>query len=137
MTETPANMTYARVVSRETVWFTLVIDALNSLEVKCRDLVNTYTTASIEERFWTTLGPEFRDDAGKRALIVRALYSLKSSGAYFWYHLGCCMQGLGYEPCPGDLDLWTKAEVRPDDKYEYYSHILCYVYRIMVIRHDS
>ena len=47
------------------------------------------------------------------------------------------MRVLGYEPCLTDPDLWYKAEVRPDDSHEYYSYIFCYVYKILVIHHDS
>jgi hypothetical protein len=37
------------------------------------DIENAYLTSPITEKFWTVLGPEFGYDAGKRALIVRAL----------------------------------------------------------------
>ena len=47
------------------------------------------------------------------------------------------MIGLGYTSCLADPDLWYKAEVRPDDSFEYYSYILCYVDDILVIHHDS
>ena len=56
-----------------------------------------------------TFGPEFGDDAGNWALIVCALYGLKSAGASFHAHLGCFMQGLGHEPCLIDPDVCTKA----------------------------
>ena len=64
-------------------------------------------------------------DAGKPAITVRALYSMKSAGALFRVHLAQCIQELGsYE---ADLDLWWKPEIRPQDKFEYYSYILCCV----------
>ena len=47
------------------------------------------------------------------------------------------MLGLVYEPYLVDPFVWTNIEVRPDDKYEYYSYILCYLDGIMVIHHDS
>ena len=47
------------------------------------------------------------------------------------------MKGLGYTSCLADTDLWYKAEVRPDDSFEYYSYIICYVDDILVIHHDS
>ena len=47
------------------------------------------------------------------------------------------MQVLGYEPCLSGPNLWTKAEVRPDNKYESYFYILCYVDDIMFIHYDS
>ena len=45
-------------------------------------------TVPCTEKIWTTLGAEFGADAGRRALIVRALYGLKSTGAAFRKHLG-------------------------------------------------
>jgi hypothetical protein len=43
--------------------------------------------APITEKVWTVLVTEFGDDAGKRALIVRALYGLKSAGVAFINHV--------------------------------------------------
>jgi hypothetical protein len=80
-TDTPHAMKYASFVSRESVRITLTLAALNDLDVKMADIENAYLTAPINEKVWTVLGPEFGDDAGKCALIVRALYGLKSAGA--------------------------------------------------------
>jgi hypothetical protein len=137
MTEVPEAMTYASVVSRETVRLALTIAALNSLDVKVGDIENAYLTAPITEKIWTVLGAEFGADAGKKAIVVRALYGLKSAGAAFRKHLAGCMRDLGYVPCEADRDLWMKACVRPEDKFEYYSYILCYVDDIMILHHDA
>jgi hypothetical protein len=93
--DTPHAMTYASVVSRESARIALTIDALNDLDVKIADIENAYLTAPITEKAWTVLGPEFGDDAGKRALIFRALYGLKSAGAAFRNHLAQCRTHLG------------------------------------------
>ena len=114
MTDTPAVMTYASVVSHETVRIALTITALNDLEVKASDIQNAYLTAPCEEKIYTVLGPEFGADQGKTAVIVRALYGLKSAGASFGRHLADCMRNLGYEPCKADGDLWIKPMTRPD-----------------------
>jgi hypothetical protein len=135
MTKAPAAVTYASVVSRETVRIALTIAALNELEVKVGDVMNAYITAPCTERIWTTLGSEFGTDAGKRALIVRALYGLKSSGAAFRKHLGECMRLMEYSPCLADPDLWYKAATKKDGT-QYYSYILCYVDDIMVIHEN-
>jgi hypothetical protein len=45
--------------------------------------LNTYITAPVMEKVWTILGPKFRHDSGKSAVIMRALYGLKSAGAAF------------------------------------------------------
>ena len=134
-TEAPATMTYASVVSRETVRIALLIAALNDLPVWAADIMNAYVTAPNQEKIWTTLGPEFGEDAGKKAIIVRALYGLKSAGASFRNHLGECMRALGYVPCLADPDLWIKPQTTKDG-FEYYSYILCYVDDILVIHHN-
>ena len=74
---TPAIMTYASVVSRESVRIALTIAALNDLEVMASDVKNAFLTAPCDEKVWTILGPEFGEDEGKKAIIVRALYGLK------------------------------------------------------------
>jgi hypothetical protein len=76
-TDTPHAMTYASVVSRESVRISLTLAALNDLDVKMADIENAYLTAPITEKVWTVIGTEFGNDAGKRALIVRSLYGLK------------------------------------------------------------
>ena len=83
--------------------------ALNDLEVKCGYVLNAYITAPVKEKIWTYLGPEHGDDEGKKAIIVRALYDLKSSGSAFRAHLCECMAALGYKLCLAYPDLWLKA----------------------------
>ena len=106
MTDTPAAIMYASVVSRESVRLALMLAALNALEVKCGDVMNARITASITEKVWTVLEAEFGADQGKKALIVRELYGLKFAGSDFRTQLCICMKGLGYIPCLADPDLW-------------------------------
>ncbi len=83
LTEAPATIPYASVVSRETVCLALTFASLNDLKVKVGDILNAYITAPVKEKVWTILGPKFGLDSGKSAVIVRALYGLKSPGAAF------------------------------------------------------
>ena len=99
MTETPKCMTYSSVVGQETVRIALVIAALNDLQVKAGGVMNAYVKAPCREKIWTVLGKEFGTDQGKTAIIVRALYGLKSSGAAFHAHLAECMRSMGYTAC--------------------------------------
>ena len=137
MTDAPPVLTYASVVTRETVRIALTMAALNDLEVKASDIQNAYLTAPCEEKIYTKLGPEFGPDEGKLAVIVRALYGLKSSGGSFSRHLADCMRTLGYEPCKADSDLWWKPMVRPDDGFKYYAYVLLYVDDCIAIHHDG
>ncbi|KAI2510101.1 Reverse transcriptase (RNA-dependent DNA polymerase) [Fragilaria crotonensis] len=131
------TVTYASVVSRESVRIALTLAALNDLEVKTADIENAYLTAPVGEKIWCRLGPEFGHDAGKRAIIVRALYGLKSAGASFRNHLADCMRHLGWQSCMADHDLWFKPEVRTEDNYKYYAYCLLYVDDILVVHHDG
>ncbi len=82
------------------------------------------------------LGPEFGIDAGKSAIIVRALYGLKIAGAAFRAHLASFMRQMGYTSCNADPDLWYKAETRLADNFRYYAYILCYVDNILCVHHN-
>ena len=73
----------------------------------------------------------------KKAIIVRALYGLKSAGESFRNHLADRMRHLGWELCKADQDVWMKPEVRNDDGYKYYAYCLLYVYGILVVHHDG
>ena len=137
MTETPATLTYASVVSRESVRIALTLAALNDLEVKTADIQSAYLTAPVTKKIYTICGPEFGADAGKKAIIVRSLYGLKSAGASFRNHLADCMRHLGWEPCLADQDVWFKPETRPDDGYQYMAYALLYVDDILCVHHAA
>ena len=95
------------------------------MEVKASDIQNAYLTAPCAEKIWTKLGPEFGPDAGKKAIVVRALYGLGSAGASFTAHLASCMRHMNYQPCRADPDLWFKEDIHPDGE-KYYRYILLY-----------
>ncbi|KAL7461107.1 hypothetical protein ACHAXS_003421, partial [Conticribra weissflogii] len=137
MTDVPPTITYASVVSRETVRIALTMAALNALKVMAADIMNAYITAPNKEKIWTLLGPEFGKDKGRKAIVVRALYGLKSAGAAFRSHLADCMRQLGYESNKADPDLWMKVCTRQTEHgpEKYYSYILVYVDDILCI-HD-
>jgi hypothetical protein len=109
---------------------------LNDLKVKVGDVLNAYITTPVNEKVWTILGPKFGYDAGRSAIIVHALYGLKSAGAAFQAHLVSFMCQMGYTSCEADPDLWLKAVTRPEDNVRYYAYILCYVDDILCIHHD-
>ena len=120
MTNIPHTITFSSVVTRETLCIALTMAALHDLEVKAADVLNAYVMAANNDKTLTVLCPEFGDNAGKSATIVRALYGLKCTGASFRAHLAECMGKLGYQSCDADPNLWMKAEYRPEDKLELY-----------------
>jgi hypothetical protein len=135
-TDTPHAMIYTSVVSRESMRIALTIAALNDLDVKMADIENAYLTAPLTEKVWTVLGPEFGNNAVKCALIVRALYGLKSSRSSFIKHWAERMNHLGWHPCRADNDFWMKAETRPNDGVLYWAYMFIYVDDILCVHHD-
>jgi hypothetical protein len=83
-TEAPASLTNASVVSRESVRIALTMAALNDLEVKIGDIESA-----------SRLGPEFGDDSGRQAIVVRLLYGLKFVGMSYQNHMAECMRTIG------------------------------------------
>ena len=71
-TKAPATIIYASVESRETVRIALMFATLNDLEVKSFNTLNVHIQASVTEKVWTALGPEFGKEASKTVVIVRA-----------------------------------------------------------------
>ena len=61
-------------------------------------------------------GDEFGENKGKRMLIYKSLYGLKSSAARFHEHLSIKLRKMGYRPSKADPDLWQK---KVGDHYEY------------------
>jgi len=82
MTAPPASITYASVVSRESVCIiAFVLAALNGLEIEVADIGNAYLNAPTNEKIVITCGLEFGAQfEGRLAKIVRAQYGLKGSG---------------------------------------------------------
>ncbi len=136
--DVPPTIIHASVVSHETVLITLTMAVLNAFEVVAADILNMYITALNKEKIWTLLGPEFDKDKGHNAIVVRALYGLKSAGAAFRRHLADCMRQLGYESNKADQDLWMKVDTQEtkNGPKKYYSYILIYVDDILCIHYD-
>jgi len=109
---------------------------LNNVDVWAADVLNAYITTPCREKIWTTLGKEFGDDCGRKAIVVHMLYGLKSSSAAFRVHLARCMQGMGYMSCTADPDLWLKEQTDRNGR-RYYSYILCYVDDLLLVHHNS
>ena len=125
-TETPAALTYASVVSQDSVRIALTLAALNRLEILACDIQNAYLTAQCREKIWKVAGPEFGSEIGKIFIIKVAIYGLKSSGAAFRSLLADTLHELNYVPSKADPDVYMRPAVKPNG-FEYYKYVLCYV----------
>jgi hypothetical protein len=72
-TEVLATLTYASVVSRDSVRIALTVAALNDLQIMACDIQNPYLTADCREKKWTRAGPEFGSEADTIFLVKKAL----------------------------------------------------------------
>ena len=80
LTDPPTSMTYASVVSRESVRIAFLIAALNDLQILCGDIGNAYLNALTTEKIYYRAGNEWEPLVKGRVLvIIRALYGLKTS----------------------------------------------------------
>jgi hypothetical protein len=136
VTDPPSSITYASVVSRDSVRIALLIASLNSLDILGADAQNAYLNAPVREKVYTTCGPEFvKSMEGCYALIVCALYGLKSSGAAWRAHLAATMEELHFISCLADPDVW----LRPAQKHNgtnYYEDVLVYTNDFLCISTD-
>jgi hypothetical protein len=134
-TDVPSVLTYASVVSRDSVRIALTIAALNGLKLLACDIQNAYLTADCREKIWTRAGPEFGSEVGTIFIVKKALYGLKSAGAAFRALLCETLRDIGYVPTKADPDVWLRPAVKPDG-FQYYEIVLCYVDDILSISID-
>lgn len=118
MTDVPSTLTYASLVSRDSVQTALTIAALNDLKIMACDIQNAYLTTDCREKIWTRAGPEFGSEAGTIFIVKKAMYGLKSAGAAFRALLDKTLYDLGYVPTKADPDVWLRPAVKVDG-FEY------------------
>ena len=136
-TDPPKESTYSSVVSRDSVRIAFTIAALNGLDVLVGDVQNAYLNAPTKEKTYTTAGLEFGPDkVGQPALIVRALYGLKSSAARWRDHIAATLRDMGFKMCQADPDVWLRANTRPSDGFQYYEYVLVYIDDLLIVSHD-
>ena len=95
--EAPKSITYSSIVSRDSVRIAFLLAALNEVDRLAADIGNAYLNADTREKVHTTLGMELGQNmVGKMAVICKALYGLKSSGAAWRAHLAEMLHDLQY-----------------------------------------
>jgi Reverse transcriptase (RNA-dependent DNA polymerase) len=137
MTDPPASITYASVVSQESVRIAFLIAVLNDLDVMAADIGNTYLNAPVREKIYIVCGKEFVDGLeGRKAIIVRALYGLKSSDAAWRACLAEVLHDqLGFRSYRADNDVWLRVAQRADGS-RYYEYVLVYTDNILCLSCD-
>ena len=136
MTKPPASTTYSSFVARDSVRLGFMLAALHDVDILAADVGNAYLNAPCREKVYCIAGPEFGSDEGRTAIIIRALYGLKSSRAACRAHLAQSMNDIGFTPSKGDPDVWMRPATKPNG-YKYYEYVLIYVDDILCISHQA
>ena len=92
---------------------------MNGLEVMGSDVQNAFLTALCKEKIWLIAGPEFGNEQGKKFLVVRDLYGLKSASAAFRAYMADKLDEMGLKSSVADPDIWMRTAVKMDGE-EYY-----------------
>ncbi|MGH2412903.1 MAG: reverse transcriptase domain-containing protein, partial [Microcystaceae cyanobacterium] len=121
VTDASAYDTYASTLSTVNIRLLMHLAVKNKLNIISGDIGNAYLNASTKEKVYSTAGMEFGDLCGKKVIIRKALYGLKSS-ANAWYHeLSKAMREMGFNKSSLDGSLWYK--MREDQTgYDYIGH---------------
>ena len=127
--DVPSYETYSSVVSRDSVRIILTIAALNNLQVLSANIGNAYLNVPNKEKVYVVCGPELfgLECEGRLAIIVQALYGLRSAGNAWRHHFASYIRSeLEYEPTKADDDVYRKVKTRENGK-TYYSYLIVYV----------
>ena len=131
----PAHATYSSVASRDSVRLGFLLAGLNDLDIMACDIGNAYLNAPNRERVHVIVGKELfgPEHEGKKAIIVRALYGLKSASAAWRHHFfQTITQKLEYKSTIADPDVYIKAKCKSDGS-KYYSYLIIYVDDVLCI----
>ena len=111
-TDTPTSVTYASVVTRESIRIGFVLASLNDLEVLTADVAGAYLNAPCADL---------------------ALYGLKSAG-YSWrtFCARILREELHFIPCRADMDVWRRAAKKANGT-RYYEYLFIYTDDIICI----
>ena len=129
-TDNPREDIYSGVVSLESLRLAFTMAAMNDLKVMAADVGNAFLYGRTKEKVYIVAGPEFGKDAGKRMIVEKGLYGLKTSAARFHEVLSAKLRRMGFAPSKADADLWLRQK---DDHYEY---IATYVDDVMVFSRE-
>ena len=131
----PQHSRYSSVASRDSVRIGLLVAALNNLSIASTDIGNAYLNAPPKERVHVTVGDELfgPEHTGKTAVIVRALYGLKTAGNAWRHHFSNFIQSeLHYADTKADPDVYRRPEITTTGK-KYYSYLIVYVDDVLCV----
>ena len=132
--DVPKYTTFSTVASRDSVRIMFLIAALNGLDILSTEVGNAYLNAECREKVHVRCGKELfgPEHEGKYAVISRALYGLKSSGASWRHHFATEIRNMGFRDTKADGDVYCKRSFKSDG-VPYYEYIVVYVDDVICI----
>ncbi|KAL7551889.1 hypothetical protein ACHAWF_015100, partial [Thalassiosira exigua] len=112
----PSALTYSSIVLRDSVRISLLVAALNVLDIFTCDIGNAYLNAPCKEHIWFVAGHECGHEMKGRVMkLVRALYGLKSSSASWRKMFKDFIEThLEFIPSRADGDMYYRRNSKPD-----------------------
>ena len=102
----------------EAVRLGFIMAKLNGLLVCAGDVGNAFLYGKTREKVFIIAGPEFGPELmGKRLIVDKSLYGLKTSAARFHEHLSAKLKRMGFVPSKADPDMWIRK--LKDGSFEY------------------
>jgi hypothetical protein len=114
----------------DTIRLAMQVAKMNSLDMCAADVGNAFLYAKTREKVYVVAGPEFRPLQGKRLIIDKALYGLRTASARFHKHLSEKLRHMGFTPSKTDTNLWIR------DAGDTYDMIGTYVDDLLVWSKD-
>lgn len=134
----PAHATFSSVAARDSVRLAFLFAALNDLDILSADIGNAFLNAPPRERCHVILGPDIfgKEHENKIAIVVRALYGLKTASAAWRHHFSTFVrEHLGFESTYADPDVYRKPMVKANGM-TYYAYLVIYVDDVLCIEEN-
>jgi hypothetical protein len=112
LTAPPKDSVYSGVVTLRSLRLCMLLAELNGLKVEAADVGNAYLKAYTQEKLYVIAGPEFGDRPGNVMVIVKALYGLRTSGAWFHEKFADTLLSMKFRPCKAYPNVWMNEGLR-------------------------
>lgn len=109
---------FSGVIGTEAVRLGFLAAEIYGLDCCVADVATAFLHGITREKLYIIAGPEFGPKlAGKRLVVYKSCYGLKTSAARFHEHLAAKIRKLGFKPSRADNDLWMRPT--SDGSYDF------------------
>jgi len=130
---------FSGVIGTEAVRLGFLAAEILGLECCVADIGNAFLNGRTREKLYIIAGPEFGPQlTGKRLIVYKSCYGLKTSAARFHEHLATKLRKMGFKPSRADSDLWMRHDGKGNYEYlaTYIDDIAVFSKNPMAIIHE-